>query len=378
MSSDATSKFISDFCQWADGLAVPRSARKKLPPALRRAMDHKLPSHDPYQRVVFRSICEDTSLRFDYQSDDVAVFTTCPRTDIDSMTTVFAGTSAPMWRGGWKRISRDESVRSIVEDFFWAASTYVLRSRFLNITAAIALAYGTDCTFQFSSESMEQTTGPDPYLPSTFTECAELFSRRMNTEVMRRSSENSRQRYCRTLIQYLNALDPQIHRMLYLYVRALRLRNAEFWEDAIISLDSVVEVAMKLVRERAKAASDHPGKAMISALQLSDRVDTMLGELQTWRNYFGAHPGEAGFWDFGEDYADAIDSMFLAVQQVVWAASRYEVRHRLVEPDAHDGWAAWFRHHAAILGPIIRFRVNPPIFTPLSSTPSLASRGSAH
>lgn len=371
---DSISKFVSDFCQWADAVHMPRSARRKLSPALRRAIDHELPSRDANQLVLFRPICEDTRLRFCHQSGETAVLTTRVANSADSTLTLLAGISAPPWRRGWRRISCNEFVSDILDDYFHSVTTYIARSRFLNVTAAIGLAYATDCTFQYGSHSREVLIGPAPYLPSTFAECIELVSRDLDVVALPRFPESSRQRYCRTLINCLNALDPQIHRILYLYLRALRLRNGDFWEDAIVSLDSAVDVAANLVRERARTGNAHAGESMVSALQLSDRVDAMLGELRTWRNYFGAHPGEAGFWDFGDDYSEAVDEMFAAVRLVVLSASRFEAQHRLVESEPHDGWAAWFRDHAATLGPMVWFRVNPPASQPLSSTPSLASR----
>lgn len=368
--SPTTAALVSDFCQWADSYHGSASVRRKLPPALRRAVEVELPSRDSRQLAVFRPINEDSWVRVDHRSVTTVVFTTRVTQGFDTTLELVAGVLGPAWQRGWKRVSRNEHVSSIVDDYFHAMTTYVFRSRFLKITAALGLAYEVDCTFQFGSWSREMLVGAEPYLQPTFGASAERVARDVAVVPVRRWRESSRQRYCHTLIDSLNTLDPHIHRILYLYLRALRLRNGEFWEDAVISLDSAVDVAEQLVRERTTPAGAHSGQAMISALQLSDHTDAVLGHLRTLRNYFGAHPSQAGFWDFGEDYADIVESMFAAVRDVVWAASRFEARHRVVEPDADHGWAAWFHAHAGILSPTVWFRLDPPPAMPLSSAPS--------
>jgi hypothetical protein len=215
------------------------------------------------------------------------------------------------------------------------------------------------------------TIGPEPYLLPTFAASIDQVSHELDVVVLRSSAESSRQRCCRTYIDSLNTLDPHLHRILYSYLRALRLRNGEFWADAVISLDSAVDVAEQMVRARTKTGHAHAGQSLISALQLSEHTDVMLGYLRALRNYFGAHPSQAGFWDFDEDYVDTVDSMFAVVRDVVWAASRFELHHRVVEPCADDGWARWFYAHAGVLSPTVWFRLDPPSWTPLSSAPSV-------
>lgn len=344
--------------------------RRKLPPAVRRAVEYELPFRDKHQLAQFRTIIEDTRLQLDYRPETTAVFTIARAVHgADSTLALVAGAVAPAWKRGWRQISRNEHVSDILDDYFYAMTTYILRSRYLKVTAAIGLTYAIDSTFQYGSWGREALIGPEPYLPTTFGALTEIVTRELNIQALASSSVSSKQRLCRMFIDSLNTLDPQIHRMLHFYLRALRLRNGEFWEDAVISLDSVVDVVMQLVRERAEAGHAHPGKAMISALRLSDRTDAMLGYLRALRNYFGAHPSHAGFWDFGDDYAETVEKMFEAVYEVVWSASQFELGHRIVEPDPKDGWANWFCRHAAILSPTVWFRLDPPSWTPISSAP---------
>lgn len=367
LPSDTTTELVSHFCQWADARHLPTSVRRKLPPALRRAVEDELPLRDPHQLAVFRSIHEDSEIRLDHRSETAAVVTTRSARGSVSTLTLVVGALAPAWKRGWKRVSRNEVVSDIVDDYFHAVTTYILRSRFLAITSALGIVYAVDSTFQFGTWSGESTVGPEPYLPPTFGACLERLSHDVDVLTLRKESASSRQRYCCTLINSLNTLDPHIHRMLYLYLRALRLRNGEFAEDTIISLDSVVDVAEQLVQDRRKAAGAHAGQAMISALQLSNRTDNKLGHLRALRNYFGAHPSQAGFWDFEEDYHVTVEEMFAAVRDVVWSASRFESHHRVVEPDVDQGWAQWFHAYIRVLNPVIWFRLDPPPYTPLSS-----------
>jgi hypothetical protein len=320
--------------------------------------------------VVFRPVQEDSQVRLDHRGETAAVFTTRAAQGSDSSLALVAGALAPAWRRGWTRVSPNEHVSDIIDDYFHAVTTYILRSRFLTITSALGLVYEVDSTFQFGSWLQELTIGPEPYLPPTFGVCVERVSRDRNALPWHNRPTSRRQRYFDTLVDSLNTLDPHIHRMLYLYLRALRLWNGEFAADAIISLDSAVDVAEQLVKDRLKVAGAHSGQALISALRLSDQTDEKLGHLRALRNYYGAHPSQAGFWDFDEDYAETVREMIAAVRDLVWSASRFESNHRIVQPDADQGWARWFHAHAGILSPTIWFRLDPPPWTPLSSAPS--------
>jgi hypothetical protein len=86
--------------------------------------------------------------------------------------------------------------------------------------------------------------------------------------------------------------------------------------DAIISLDFAGDVTEQFVRDRLKTAGAHSGQALVSALQLSDRTDEQLGHLRALRNYYGAHPSQARFWDFDEDYAETVGEMFAIVRGI--------------------------------------------------------------
>jgi hypothetical protein len=109
---------------------------------------------------------------------------------------------------------------------------------------------------------------------------------------------------------------------------------------------------------------------MIRELRLGARTDASLGELRALRNYFGAHPGEAGFWDFPDDRADEVLVMFEAVEQLVWAAARLEAAHRQVHPVGSGDWSNWFRAHAHGLSNIVWFRLAALDSEPLSAAGS--------
>ena len=93
--------------------------------------------------------------------------------------------------------------------------------------------------------------------------------RRIRNQGSRCSGNRSpRQRYFAAVAKQLNSLDPYVHRMLYCYLRALRLRNEEFWEDSVTPLDAAVRIAAELVRNRLGNVTGNPYEAMISELSL--------------------------------------------------------------------------------------------------------------
>jgi hypothetical protein len=119
------------------------------------------------------------------------------------------------------------------------------------------MAYGVDCTFQYGSWLSERrvSRGADWTAPCRLgVPLADGEESRTGES----GSRSPRQRYFAAVAKRLNALDPHLHRMLYCYLRALRLRNEEFWEDSVTSLDATVRIAAELVRNRLGNVTENP------------------------------------------------------------------------------------------------------------------------
>ncbi|MBV9193884.1 MAG: hypothetical protein JO168_07030 [Solirubrobacterales bacterium] len=318
------------------------------------------------EREVWRPICEGTTLRLRLRTPSANVITTVSRSEAGLIDLV-AATRVPDWRQGWTKFARDGTLSDVLAFYFDRILVYIARSAFLNCTAAIGMAYGVDCTFQYGSWISELLVaraapwaGPSGDTTRVIEPCQ---SRAIDSR-----NGSPRRRYCAAIAGGLNALDPHLHRMLYCYVRALRLLNEGFWEDSVSSLDAAVRIATDLVRDRMRNPAGNAHEAMIRQLRVGSRTDASLGELRALRNYFGAHPGEAGFWDFPDDRGDDVLVMFESVEQLVWAAARFERAHRHVHPIDGGDWSDWFRTHAHLLSNIVWFRLATPAPEPLSSS----------
>jgi hypothetical protein len=320
-------------------------------------LDEELPRRDSYERQVFRPVLEGTSLQLGLLADLSVVGTVSNCTD-HGLFDIVAGARVPDWRTGWSSFARDESISDVVSYYFDRLCLYITRSAMLNCTAAISMAYAVDCTFQYGSWRNEFVAprGGAWGRPLHAWSSDRADSAVLDFRPVARTSP--RQRYFTTVATQLNALDPHLHRILYCYVRALRLRNEEFWEDCVSSLDAAVRIAADLVATRTRTGQNRY-QTMVEAFGLNSATDATLGQLRALRNYFGAHPGEAGFWDFPDDRADDVIAMFAAVQQIIWASVRFETAHRRLHLPAGD-WSSWFRQHAYLLNNIVWRRLTIP------------------
>ena len=342
---------------------MPRSSRKRLPSALRRAVEAELPKRDAYQTAVFRTLVNSERLPCEVICRHLAVLH-APNALSDREPLV-AGVLYPVWRGDWRHISTDEHVYDEIWYYFHAITTYILRSRLLNCTGAIALSFGKACDFRYGSRMWEARVGLDVRGTATFGDVVAKAIQEWEMSSNPCPPTSPRRHQFLNWIPLINALDPYVHRMLYQYVRAVGLREADFLEDAVTALDSAVDVAAQFVRDRLRRDASKPGAELIAAFDLGREIDNTLGHLHALRNYFGAHPGESGWWDFRDNYSEGVHSMFDAVRYVVWRICRAETRHRSVEPHP-EVWSDWFVRYATVISQPVWFRFDGPSWKPLS------------
>ncbi len=344
---------------------MPERSRRRLPAALRRAVLDELPSRDQDQTAVFRTLVGSNGLTCRIETPTLVVLD-APG-GLDEGESLVAGTIYPAWRRGWRNLDPDEHVYDAVSYYFHAIATYILRSRLLNCSSAIALTYRRACDFSHGSRMWEQLVGPEDYAVQSF---AAAIATVVSTHGLSRGGMPATSRKRREFLAWVsttNALDPYIHRMLYQFVRATQLRERDFYEDSVNALDSTVDVAAQFVRDRLGRRADRQRAEMVAALKIPAVEDSILGHLNALRNYFGAHPGESGWWDFRDNYADRIDEMFEAVKHLIWEVCGQERIHRLVDPDP-SVWSDWFVRHAAVISVPVWFRFDGPSWKPLSQS----------
>lgn len=356
--------FIAGFCQWAIEYGMHEQTRRRLPAAIRRAVLMELPKRDSYQMAVFRELQGSEGLVCDQLAPDLVVLGTDGLKRRD--TKLVAGVTCPEWRGGWRDIDRDEDIGNTFWYFFHAVRTYIIRSRLLRCTAAISLTYGRACDFRHGDQMWELLIGPDRGGAATFDAAVDKLMRESHLRA-RQPRSTRKLREFQAWVSRLNVLDPYVHRMLYQYIRAVRLRTDDSYEDALTSLDSVVEVAAQFVRDRLGARSARRRRDLVPVLGLSHADDKHLGQLFALRSYFGAHPGESGWWDVRDNYYESTEHIFSAVKRLVEVVAQAEERHRVVDPQP-TLWSEWFLENASVISRPVWFRFDGPPWVPLSQS----------
>jgi hypothetical protein len=337
-------RFVSDFCVWADGAGMPQDSRRYLPVAVRRALVEDLPSRDDQERIVTRPLARSRGLKVWHLSETQAFVT-------GADDQVFGIVRAPLWFGGWNEVAGwDYFIQDSLWHFFFRTANYVARSRMLNGLVAIALTYRLGCDVRYME--MKERTVPvgeamTPYLASSA----------LLTQGLR---ANSRSRMLSFWLAQVNALDPWVHRMSFHYVRAMRLFNDNYWEEGITALDSAISVASQFVRDRMKIRSAAPRTALASFAGLSRAQTNQLADLYQLRCFFGAHPAQGGWWDVQDHYAEYVADTLESVERVVREVLVAERSTSIVPPEPATTWSDWFLGCCHVLGPAVWFNFDGP------------------
>lgn len=141
---------------------------------------------------------------------------------------------------------------------------------------------------------------------------------------------NQRQHQLEVWIRAINALDPFVHRAMFQYVRALRLRQRHFEEDCVVALDGAANAACQLVRDRLQLRAGTRENAYV-ALGLSKADIRVLEDLYVLRSTFGAHPGMTKWWDFAELFEEETSMFVSTTQRLLWRLCCFEQTHRVVD-----------------------------------------------
>lgn len=344
-----TELFVSRFCQWARRGNLPSSSNRRLPAAIRKVVTRDLPAQNGSYRLVFRQLRNTEGLHCSLIGDDTWVAPTPDHMLLSSAV-------GPRWDIQFDDI-RDEHVRNAISWFFHYAQQYIYRSRMVNALGAIAFVYNRPCDFFASTGSvvtMVKDSGWFRNPHDLMTQEAPLRRMRLSTV-----SNNAREKRLKVWFDRLNSLDPFIHRMVFHYIRALQLAGNDFFEEAVTSLDKVVDVAGQFARTRLKTSMDDPRKAIGATLQLSTEDARALKSLYDQRCFFGAHPSLSKWWDYAEIFPDDnLSGFFEAVKNLMWKVCRAEEQVRVVEKSPVD-WALWFCEHALVLWDAVWFEHVP-------------------
>jgi len=332
-------RFISEFCRWAGEGGLPRISRAKLPAALRKAIELKLPERDNHTDVILRPLVSSEGLMCRYDSSDIWVY-------LSNRKQLLCGTTSPFWGQGWKTISSDEYVADIISDFFHLAAQYVTRGRMTNVVGAIALTYERSCDFRYGEFVQRYSVGPNT--PYSTTEAAKnLAVEKYMPVAHQRDAESRKQREFASWVQTINGLDPFIQRGFYQYWKAVALFKANFWEEAITALDGVTSVAAQFCQDRLGVRSN-PRQSLVSLLKLPVTDSQQLARLYELRCNFGAHPSQTKWWDLGDIYDDDWHTFRDSAKRTLWRLCKVEAKNRVVKSNPSI-WSDWFSKNAEMI-----------------------------
>lgn len=338
--------FYSAFGEWLVREEVPAPRRQRFMAFLRRAVEDEIPSRDGELEAMARGLRFADRATVFFKGRHVWVF---PAKD----GSCASATLTPNWGRGWRTVFKDDFSYHYGSWFFHLAAQYVHRSYLSSALAAFSFVYGTGTDFY---GSWVQTRYVDTSEDIPLEVLEELVSVNMDPERVRTSTSAAERRFA-FWTDYLNGLDPFIHRMLFQYLRAQQLWNHGFEREAITALDGVVSVASQFGQHRlAMYVEDRA--ALFTELALSESDQVWLNHLYALRSEYGAHPGWAKWWDFGEMFEGWFPHMEEAVVRLIWRVAKEEERNRVIATRP-DSWSIWFRAHARTIFDAVWWRELP-------------------
>ncbi|HOO57635.1 MAG TPA: hypothetical protein PLN69_12495 [bacterium] len=330
--------FISQFCQRGHEGYLPKKDASRFSTILKNIVNEDLPSRDSILTGQIRDLTNSHDLSIYIHSENIFCK---PQDDF-----LLVGVLAPYWKNGLREICKTEAIYDQVEGFFHFAQQYVVRSRQINLIGSIALTYKRACDFRGHTLK---------YFTLNTDESVVDFKSQF-PETPRKLSKN--ERLLTQLFNNMNALDPFINRIVFCYVRALKLDELGFAEEAITALDSVIDVAESFLCERIGIKEEDQRKTLSEFLGLSDNQKDRLSFLYEIRCYFGAHPAYSKWWDFGELYESEFEKLFEVVKKVVIKICELESKNRIVD-DNPKKWSEWFCKNAMLLWDAVGFHRIP-------------------
>ncbi|CAH1386821.1 hypothetical protein [Candidatus Nitrotoga sp. M5] len=326
-------EFISKMCQYSDATNIlSPKGRSTLTSSLRNYLYYGIPKNSSINNVIVRSIVSGKRITLIHRSEKCILF--------PSENTLKVITVVPSWSRGMREYFNDESVYDYASRFFHFAEQYLSRASYIEIIGCIALTYNH--TSHFYSDSVTK------YLVGSGIYTIENILKKHDVpKLVKMDSTN--QKHFLKIYNMANGLDPFIHRMLFNYLRSLKLYKHDFFEETITSLDKSINVVEQYIKQRLGVNKINMREALCEALCLNDEETAELKKLYELRCYFGGHPALSKWWDFSEIYTEEEMSYYInLVKKVAIKAIELESKNRVV--DKHpSNWHEWFKNNWLML-----------------------------
>ncbi|MBC2055568.1 hypothetical protein HCJ57_03590 [Listeria booriae] len=331
-------QFKSKFCQWSH-TQYPKSRHSKFKDSLNKVLNN-FDTINANSQIMIRDLTNSENLNINYFSKEIIV---SPNIKRDCL---YIGTIMPSWDRGLEKYCYDDEIYGDISWFFHFSSQYVARSRIINSIAAINIIYGRN--IDFVGNTLIKTLKPSD----------SALKDNLITEFEKKNKINKSYKYGSRefnlifWIESINALDPFINRIFFNYMRACKLFESGFSEEAITSLDKTLDVVQQYARERMGINENSivcQRDFTLTALGVKRWEVESLLQLYKLRNYFGAHPSPSKWWDFNDvSSEEEIEVIFEIIKKVILKITLHEKQHRIVEKEPNS-WTQWFNKNAMML-----------------------------
>ncbi|ULO24729.1 hypothetical protein [Methylocystis sp. SB2] len=246
-------------------------------------------------------------------------------------------TIVPGWGFGWRSVLKSEEVHEILSLFMHYARQYIHRSDVTKVLMAVWEMDGR-ILHPFASSLISQRYGVIEPAPSR----DEALSRALESAKAAWGPATEKIRVMKSDWLARNTLDPFIHQAIFHFLRAEDLRRKEYYIEATVAFDCVVELLGSFLVRRKGLDHSKSRHWVCQELGLSSDQSELANYVCFIRNEHGAHAGGWRWWDQSELLcAGDMGEISAMVSAALAAGADAEPTMRIIEPNPED-CAAWF------------------------------------
>jgi hypothetical protein len=324
MTDNRIEKFISKLFQWASyNHNISKKNIKKLTPVLRKYLYNDFKNKNNDLILSTRELENTKILNLSYQVKDFFIIN-------NKKENIEVGVLLPNWSRGLRNNFRHEDIYDYISYFFHFAEQYLKRAKYTEVMGGIALVYNTPTSFSNGRMTFVHDSHKD--------DIKKILDKHNNSKI---NMFSRKQILFTKILSCTNGYDHFIHKILFNYIKALELSNANFLEETMTALDKTVNIAEQILRERHEINEKDQKLALCKFLSLSQVETKNIKYLYELRNYFGSHPSASKWWDFSELYPESEETFFNVVSKIIIKILELESKNRTVTNN-HNDWYNWF------------------------------------
>jgi len=341
MKDERIEKFISKLSQWAfSNHQISKKNINKLTPALRRYLYNDFKNLNDELILSIKELENTETINLYHQSSNFFITNNINQN-------IEIGTITPNWSKGLKKYFNHDDIYDYISWFFHFAEQYLKRARYVEVMGAVALVYNRPTSFYMGSGA---------YVNYSYNDGVKsILDKHSNNKI---DMLSRKQILFTKILSLTNGYDHFIHKILFNYIKAFELNNANFLEETMTALDKTVNIAEQILRERYRVNEVNQKLALCRFLKLSQGETKSIEHLYQLRNYFGSHPSASKWWDFAELYPESQERFFDVVSKIIIKILELESKNRIIVNDTND-WYNWFFDNWKMLWDTVWFEKIP-------------------